>query len=112
MRALTGAELDAELVLAVAKLINRPVKLISKLSHHGKQVFITRYALRGRCLRFLEFFLSSAPSAMPVSANTASAAATERLSRVVAGTSTVRVHWKGLFSLSGAQMVSGGYSEA
>ena len=57
-------------------------------------------------------FLSSATSAMPFSANTACAAATERLSRVVAGTSTLRVHWKELLSLSGAQMVSGGYSEA
>ena len=42
--ALTGAEL----VLAGAKLINRRVKLISKLSHHGTQVGISRQALRGR----------------------------------------------------------------
>ncbi|HCO09651.1 MAG TPA: hypothetical protein DIT42_00635 [Gammaproteobacteria bacterium] len=57
-------------------------------------------------------FLSSTTSAMPANANTACAAATERLNRVVAGTSTSRVHWKGLLSLSGAQMVAGGYSEA
>ena len=57
-------------------------------------------------------FLSSATSAMPASANTACAAATERLNRLVAGTSTLRVHWKGRLSLSGAQMVAGEYSEA
>ena len=57
-------------------------------------------------------FLSSATSMMPDTANTACAAATERLNRVVAGTSTLRVHWKGLLSLSGAQMVAGGYSDA
>jgi hypothetical protein len=57
-------------------------------------------------------FLSSITSAMPASANTACAAATERLNRAVAGTSTLRVHWKELFRLSGAQMVSGGYSKA
>jgi hypothetical protein len=57
-------------------------------------------------------FLSSATRAMPANANTACAAATERLNRVVAGTSTSRVHWKGLLSLSDAQMVAGGYSEA
>ena len=57
-------------------------------------------------------FLSSATSAMPANANTACAAATERLNRVVAGTSMLQVHWKWLLSLSGAQMVSGGYSDA
>ena len=50
-------------------------------------------------------FLSSATSIIPATANTACAAATERLNRVVAGTSTLRVHWKGLLSLSGSQMV-------
>ena len=50
--------------------------------------------------------ISSATNAMPANnANTACAAATKRHSRVVAGTSTLRVHWKGLFSLSGSQMV-------
>jgi len=45
-------------------------------------------------------FLSSATSMMPDTAKTTCAAATERLNRVVAGTYTSRVHWKGLFSLS------------
>ena len=109
MRALAGAELvlaGAELVLAGAKLINRRVELISKLTYHGTQVAISRQALQGRRGRLLEF------SQQCYQVNTACAAATERLNRVVAGTSTLRVHWKGLLSLSGAQMVAGGYSEA
>ena len=53
-------------------------------------------------------FLSSATSLMPANANTACAAATGRLNRVMAGNSTSHVHWKGLLSSSGAQMVAGG----
>ena len=49
---------------------------------------------------------------MPTKVNTACAAATENLSRVVTFTFRLRVHWKGVFSVSGSNMIAGGHSSA
>ena len=98
MRALTGAEL----FLAGAKLVNLSCGA-------GPDLRRSRFAAFDMLSEVVvDGFWTFLTSPMPVDGNTACAATTERLSRAVAGNSTLRVHWKGLLGSSGVRMAAGG----
>ena len=118
MRALAGAELGAKLVLAGAelgaKLVLAGAELIdceTKLSNQRTQVAISRQALRGRRGRLPEFPQQhhkgdARPREHSLRRGDRKAQPRRRGYLHVAGA------WSGLLSLSGAQMVADGYSEA